>query len=150
MEYVGFVYMVKCADEKYYIGSHRGSDLAVRISEHNLGLNLKAYTFRRRPVELVWSEQFLRYDEMISVERQLKGWGRAKKEALIEGDYSHLQFLSKRKSVQQSASHTRPSRLAMLAPQDKGLELEKQLSPHSEVRAQGASKDEERAGNNNV
>jgi putative endonuclease len=96
MRVVGFVYMLRCADGSYYVGSHRGEDVLVRVSQHNEGVDPHSYTFRRRPVDLVWSAYFYRYDEMVACERQIKGWSRAKKEALIRGDSEMLQMLSKR------------------------------------------------------
>ena len=98
MKIVGYVYMLRCADGRYYIGSYQGEELATRIAEHNSGKHPEAYTFRRRPVELVWSEYFYRYEEMGAAERQLKGWSRAKKEALIRGDEEALRRLSSRAS----------------------------------------------------
>jgi putative endonuclease len=77
-----YVYMVRCADGSYYVGSATGEDLAPRIDQHNAGA-YPGYTFTRRPVVLVWSERFERITDGIAVERQIKGWGRAKKEALI-------------------------------------------------------------------
>jgi putative endonuclease len=96
MEVVGFVYMLECKDGCYYVGSHRGDDPAQRVWEHNAGVHKHAYTFTRRPVELIWCEYFYRYDEMVAVERQIKGWSRAKKEALIRGDGAALRALSAR------------------------------------------------------
>jgi len=54
------------------------------------------YTSRRLPIELVWSQHFLDIIDAIAVERQIKGWSRAKKEALIRGDYSTIKTLAKR------------------------------------------------------
>ncbi len=96
MRIVGYVYMVRCADGSYYVGSHRGDDPDARVWEHNEGADKRAYTFKRRPVELVWSDYFYRYEEMVACERQIKGWSRAKKEALIRGDGAALKALSKR------------------------------------------------------
>jgi putative endonuclease len=93
---VGYVYMVRCADGSYYVGSHRGDDPDARVWEHNEGVDRRAYTFTRRPVELVWSDYCYRYDEMVACERQIKGWSRAKKEALIRGDSTALKALSAR------------------------------------------------------
>jgi putative endonuclease len=89
------VYMVRCADDSYYIGSATGDDIAPRIDQHNAG-TLKGYTFTRRPVVLVWSEYFDRVTDGIAAERQLKGWSRAKKEALIRSDWTTISQLSKR------------------------------------------------------
>lgn len=55
------------------------------------------YTSKRLPVELVWSEHFLNITDAIAVERQIKGWSRARKEALIRGDYVAIQELAKRR-----------------------------------------------------
>ncbi len=101
-----FVYILECADGSYYVGSHRGSDVSVRVSEHQAGTYRDAYTFTRRPVKLVWSEWFSRFDNAVVVERQIKGWNRAKKQALIRGDYDALQFLAKRPSARDK---TQPS-----------------------------------------
>ncbi len=90
-----FVYMLRCADGAYYIGSHRGDDVANRVADHNAGRFPKAWTHRRRPVELVWAEAFEHALDAIAVERQLKGWTRAKKEALIRGDWAAIQDLAR-------------------------------------------------------
>jgi putative endonuclease len=91
-----FVYMLRCADASYYVGTATGDDLTRRIAEHNSGA-YPGYTSTRRPVHLVWSEHFARITDAIAVERQVKGWTRAKKEALIKGDWRQLQQLSKRR-----------------------------------------------------
>ena len=90
-----YVYMVRCADNSYYIGSATGDDLQPRIDQHNSGA-FPGYTFRRRPVVLVWSERFDRITDGIAVERQIKGWSRAKKEALIQNDWLKIGQLSHR------------------------------------------------------
>jgi predicted GIY-YIG superfamily endonuclease len=66
-----------------------------RVIEHNEGL-FGGYTARRRPVELVFSQEFAQITDAIAAERQLKGWSRAKKEALIRGDLEGLKRLAKR------------------------------------------------------
>ncbi len=99
-----FVYMLRCADGAYYVGSYRGDDLDVRVAEHNRGFRKSAWTYRRRPVELVWAEHFSRYDDAVACERQIKGWSRAKKQALIIGDYSEISRLSRHKSPKRDPS----------------------------------------------
>jgi putative endonuclease len=90
-----YVYMLRCSDGSYYVGSaRRGLDR--RISEHNEG-TYGGYTSTRRPVTFVWAQHFQVIIDAIDVERQIKGWSRAKKEALIRGDYGAIQLLSKRK-----------------------------------------------------
>jgi putative endonuclease len=97
-----FVYMLRCADGSFYVGSATGDDLTKRIAEHQSGY-YHGYTSTRRPVTLVWSEHFLRIIDAIAVERQIKGWSRAKKEALIKGDWGSIEQLSKRHGGQPGA-----------------------------------------------
>ena len=87
--------MLRCADGSYYVGSTRKS-LEARLAEHNAGLP-KSYTVSRRPVVLVWSQEFENVTDAISVERQIKGWNRAKKEALIRSDFEAIRRLASRK-----------------------------------------------------
>ena len=91
-----YVYMLRCADGSFYIGTATGDDLNRRIIEHQTGAR-PGSTFTRRPVTLVWSEHFDRITDAIAAERQIKGWGRAKKEALIQGDWKRIQLLAKRR-----------------------------------------------------
>src|SRR6185369_14070080 len=90
-----FVYMLLCADDSYYVGSATGDDLGKRVSEHETWA-YGGYTYSRRPVRLVWSEHFDRITDAIAIERKIKGWSRAKKEALIRGDWSDIKQLAKR------------------------------------------------------
>jgi putative endonuclease len=105
------VYIVRCADGSYYTGLTK-QDADARVWEHNND-PIDGYTARRRPVELVFVEIYDRITDAILRERQIKGWSRAKKEALIRGDYESLPALS-----------SRPSRLPRtksgVAPQDEG------------------------------
>lgn len=91
-----WVYMLLCADGSYYVGKYQGDDLETRLWEHNNGKYPDAYTAKRLPIEIVWSEWFARYDDAVACERKLKGWSRAKKEALIKGDEKSLKTFSKR------------------------------------------------------
>ncbi len=128
--------MVLCADGSYYVGSHRGQDPAARVWAHNQGIDPHAYTFERRPVELVWSEWFDRYDEMVARERQIKGWSRKKKEALIRCDGGALRALSARgmKPSQVPDPSRRFDHLAMVEPpQD-----EERGVPHPEERREAS------------
>jgi len=88
-------YILRCTNGSYYVGTSRSDDLETRISQHNQGL-FGGYTAKHRPVELVYSAHFERITDAIAYERQVKGWPRAKKEALISGDFDALQKLSKR------------------------------------------------------
>lgn len=67
-----------------------------RLSEHDNG-SYGSYTSTRRPVELVWSEHLPNITDAIAAERRLKGWSRAKKEALIQGDFVALRDLARRR-----------------------------------------------------
>jgi putative endonuclease len=78
-----FIYILRCADGSYYTGTARDG-LERRVNEHNSGA-YGGYTSTRRPVALVYSQWFERITDAIAAERQLKGWSRAKKEALIGG-----------------------------------------------------------------
>ncbi len=87
------VYILKCADNSYYTGVTK-RPIDERVGEHNSGV-IKGYTSSRLPVELVFTETFDRIDQAIERERQIKGWTRRKKEALIRFDYDALPALSK-------------------------------------------------------
>ena len=87
-----FVYILKCADNSYYTGIT--NSIARRFAEHQNGRNPGSYTHSRRPVELVYTRWFTYVKEAISFEKQVKGWTRAKKEALIAGDWDRLKTLS--------------------------------------------------------
>jgi putative endonuclease len=86
------MYILRCADGSYYIGST--ANLEKRVKRHNQG-KATHYTAKRRPVQLVYHEKFKNLDEAVDRERQIKGWSRAKKEALINNDLKTLKELSK-------------------------------------------------------
>jgi len=90
-----FLYILECADGSYYCGTARDG-LERRLGEHNAG-HYGGYTATRRPVKLVYSEWFARITDAIAAERQIKGWSRVKKEALIRGDFRALRVLASRK-----------------------------------------------------
>jgi putative endonuclease len=89
------LYILRCADGSYYVGTARNR-LELRIAEHNNG-TFACYTASRRPVRLVFSEHFEQITDAIAAERRVKGWSRAKKEALIAGDWQRLSALAKRR-----------------------------------------------------
>ncbi|MGU3540523.1 GIY-YIG nuclease family protein [Methylobacterium sp. A54F] len=97
-----FVYMLRCADGSYYVGSTRGQSPEKRLGEHQAG-TFPGYTQRRRPVTLVYAAEFQWITDAIAAERQIKGWGRAKKEALIRGDWDAVSALARRASVRPTA-----------------------------------------------
>jgi putative endonuclease len=87
----GFLYVLCCSDRSYYVGST--SNLDFRVAEHQMGLG-GDYTSRRRPLEVVFTEEFSSVHEAFLAEREVKGWSRKKKEALIRRDYAALPELS--------------------------------------------------------
>jgi predicted GIY-YIG superfamily endonuclease len=89
-----YLYILRCADGSYYVGTTIGS-LDRRIAEHQAGA-FGGYTSLRRPVTLVYHQHFPRLDDAAAAERQVKGWRRDKKEALIRGDFALLPALARR------------------------------------------------------
>ncbi len=98
-----FLYILSCADGSYYVGTTIGG-LEKRIAEHQAG-TYKGYTALRRPVKLVFHQEFERLDDAAAAERQVKGWRRDKKDTLIRGDLGALPSLARR-----GAKAVRPSR----------------------------------------
>ncbi len=90
-----FVYIVECNDRLFNTGV--SNDVERRVAEHNDGLNKKAYTYTRRPVKLVYHEGYTDPYYAIAREKQIKGWGRKKKIAMINGEWNKLPKLSKSK-----------------------------------------------------
>ena len=84
MNYKYFVYILKCSDESLYTGIT--NNLEKRFKEHQNGLKRSSYTYRRRPLKLIF--------QAIYFEKKLKGWTRAKKQSLIDGNGELLQILS--------------------------------------------------------
>lgn len=91
-----YVYIVKCSDNSFYTGVT--NDVERRVLEHNNSEDKKAYTFRKRPVKLVWFEYYIDINQAIEKEKQIKGWNRKKKEALINCDFDLLVELSNLKN----------------------------------------------------
>ncbi len=87
-----WVYILRCADGSFYTGCT--TNLDQRLGEHQAG-ETTGYTATRLPVEMVWADEFQDVVDAISTERQIKGWSRAKKEALIAQRYDDLPALSK-------------------------------------------------------
>src|SRR5579872_7237428 len=103
-----YLYIVRCRDGSYYVGTTRSS-LDERIGAHNLG-HYGGFTARRRPVVLVFHQDFDRITDAISAERQVKGWRRDKKEALIAGRFDLLPALASRsRSRRQALNRDRAS-----------------------------------------
>ena len=94
---MAWVYILHCADGSYYTGLTRGDEPEQRLSEHQMKLSPSAFTASRLPVRLVYSEYFDLVTDAIAAERRIKGWSRAKKEALIKSDWKLVQVLAKRR-----------------------------------------------------
>ncbi len=87
-----WVYILECSDASYYTGST--IDLQGRLVKHGEGA-VSSWTASRLPVKLVFQQDFYTMDEAINAERQIKGWSRAKKEALMAGNFDLLVELAK-------------------------------------------------------
>jgi putative endonuclease len=88
------VYILECSDGSYYTGST--DDINKRLWQHQQGVNASAYTYSRRPVKLVWtSAETQHFYDALRWERQIKGWSRLKKQALIRGDLGTIHEIVK-------------------------------------------------------
>jgi len=89
-----YVYILLCADNSYYTGIT--SDVIKRMEEHQSNKHIKSYTHKRQPVILKFYSEFTNVTVAIAKEKQIKKWSRAKKEALINGEYETLINLAKK------------------------------------------------------
>ncbi len=101
-----WTYIIRCSDGSYYVG--HTDDIDYRVAQHNDG-KVGGYTSKRRPVTYLWSEQFPTRDEAFSAERRLKGWSRAKKEALMAGDWKLVNLLAQNGEARGQPSAQHPS-----------------------------------------
>jgi len=92
---ISYVYILKCSDNTYYTGIT--SNLEQRIIEHKLGKHIESYTYKRRPIELMFYAEFTDISIAIQTEKQIKKWSKAKKEALINDEFEKLPNLAKKK-----------------------------------------------------
>jgi predicted GIY-YIG superfamily endonuclease len=118
-----WAYLLHCRGGLFYAG--QTDDLERRIAEHRSGL-VPGFTADHQPVELVWSERFLTRDEAKAAERKLKGWSRAKKLAMIRGDWAKISMLAKGKNSPSTSS----GKTEALEGVSSVTELRKPLSPH--------------------
>jgi len=88
-----FVYILHCSDGSYYTG--HTDNLERRIHEHQMGAISSCYTYKRRPLRLVFSQDFPTREEALTAEQQIKGWSRKKKEAMMRGDWVEVSRLAK-------------------------------------------------------
>ena len=89
-----YIYILECSDSSYYVGVT--NNLKRRFAEHCEGREKGSYTYRHRPVKLVYSEAFSDFNAALDYETRLKKWSRKKKEALIKGEFHLLPQLSKK------------------------------------------------------
>ena len=97
-----WVYILRCSDGSYYTG--QTDNLEKRFAEHTSGCIPTCYTYQRRPVELVFSQEFATREEALVSERQIKGWSRKKKEAMMRGDWSEVSRLARSSPVRAEPS----------------------------------------------
>ncbi|OGJ72586.1 hypothetical protein A2454_01005 [Candidatus Peribacteria bacterium RIFOXYC2_FULL_55_14] len=88
-----YVYILRCRDGSYYTGVT--NDYKMRVYQHQSGVDTSCYTYKRRPVKLVYLAEFGDINEAIAWEKQVKKWSRRKKEALINSQYEDLPTLSR-------------------------------------------------------
>lgn len=91
------VYILKCADGSYYTG--HTDNMSARMQLHHTGGIKSCYTATRRPLELVFQQDFVTREEALIAEQQIKGWSRAKKEAMMRSDWSEVIRLAKSHSL---------------------------------------------------
>jgi putative endonuclease len=91
-----YVYILECSDQSFYTGVT--NDLDRRLAEHQEGMKKTAYTYNKRPLKLVYYEIFSEPENAITFEKQIKGWNRKKKMALINGDWNEIVKLSNEKN----------------------------------------------------
>jgi len=91
-----YVYILECSDNSFYVGVT--NDVGRRFIEHQSGIHENSYTYSRRPLKLIYCKQFIGPIKAIEYEKQLKGWSRAKKIALINNDLKSLHELAKCKN----------------------------------------------------
>jgi len=120
-----YVYILKCSDSSYYTGVT--NDLEKRYAEHQSGDDPKSYVFKRRPLKLVWSEYYNDINQAIEKEKQIKGWTRVKKEALINADFDKLIELSKNSILRQAQDDTLRKKFVITGPESTGKSTLTQL-----------------------
>jgi len=92
MKYM-YVYILECSDNSLYVGVT--NDVGRRFIEHSIGVHENSFTYKRRPLKLVFCRQFNKPMDAINFEKQLKRWTRSKKDALIKSDFTLLHDLAK-------------------------------------------------------
>ncbi len=103
------VYILECSDGSYYTGST--NDINKRLWQHQQGVEPSSYTYSRRPVKLAWtSQETQHYYDALRWERQIKGWSRAKKQALIREEFSTIHEIVKAERKRREQNKKQPPR----------------------------------------
>lgn len=108
-----YVYIVKCTDQSFYTGIT--NNIGRLLYGHNHGINPDCYTYKRRPVQLMFVQDFTNPKDAITAEKQIKGWSRKKKEALFQDDWNKIHELSECKN---STSHVHHNKLSIDSARD--------------------------------
>ncbi|WP_367270688.1 GIY-YIG nuclease family protein [uncultured Tessaracoccus sp.] len=90
---MAWIYMLRCNDGTFYVGSTR--DLHTRLATHAAGQGA-TYTRRRLPVAMVYAAEFECVADAFAMEKRVQGWSHAKRQALIDGDWEEIKRLSKK------------------------------------------------------
>ncbi len=95
---MAWMYILECSDGSYYVGST--IDIYKRLGQHQEGFGGR-YASRRRPVKLVYAEYFDEIESAYQAEKQVQGWRREKRDALIRGDFDSLLELARNKKARE-------------------------------------------------
>src|SRR5213593_3114734 len=107
--------MVLCADGNIYTG--QADNVEARLAAHQDG-RFRGYTFKRRPIRLIFHEAFATREEALAAERETKGWSRQKKSALARRDWRALNELSIRRTPRRWVTERGGSARSSSKPQD--------------------------------
>lgn len=105
-----YVYILQCLNGTFYTGNT--SHLSARISQHIYGYHAKSYTYNLRPVRLVWTREFQNRTDALIVEKQIKGWSHANKQALIEDNFEKIHQVVKNERM----NHKKGERFSSFSP----------------------------------
>jgi putative endonuclease len=126
----GWMYILECADSSYYTGSTNNLELRIQQHQNGEGAN---HTKERLPVKLVYVEEFERIDEAFYREKQVQGWSRKKKEALIKGEHNKLPELSKNYTQYPPSSVASTSKMVASTSSATGTPLPESSTPLPEL-----------------
>jgi len=87
-----FVYILECSDGLLYTGIT--NDPCRRLNEHNEGIDRNSFTFKRRPVHLIFVQDFNQAEQAINFEKKIKKWSAKKKRAMADNNYDLVKLLA--------------------------------------------------------